>query len=158
MEGGGMNMKSVIGLISTCILLVGCTTLSASDRSLDKSMLVFLPYLNQMVDGYILQNKTQNLDDESYKEIVDKVCTPRPKCRQQAEKMFINYRVSARMIQGGFSVMICDKSGTVRKMEDFSCNEEVVEVRDFESNEKSPCLFSADIKKATDNYCSFDKK
>ena len=52
-----------------------------------------------------------------------------------------NYRVSVRPLGRGYSVMLCDP-GTNRKiMEDFSCHVNRVELRSWESDAATACVF-----------------
>jgi hypothetical protein len=89
------------------ILLSGCA--SPPKRTINESMLSFLPYLNQKVAGYISMNNVKSLDANSYKEIVNSVCSPLPSCQKSSELMFIKYTVQARMITDRlFSVMLCN--------------------------------------------------
>jgi hypothetical protein len=107
-------------------------------------MLNFLPYLNQKVAGYLSMNNVKLLDANSYKEIVISVCSPFPSCQKNSELMFNTYVVYPRvMTDTMFSVMLCGKEDKFKKMEDFSCNEQQVEIRSFEIQPKAECLFEA---------------
>ncbi|MGD0232316.1 MAG: hypothetical protein ABSC19_18500 [Syntrophorhabdales bacterium] len=52
-----------------------------------------------------------------------------------------NYRVSVRPLDGGYSVMLCDPRTDRKIMEDFSCHVSRVELRSWESDVVSPCVF-----------------
>jgi len=133
------------------ILFAGCAT--PAKRTTNDSMLTFLPYLNQKVAGYINIYNVRSLDADKYKEIVDKVCSPLPSCKETAEGMFNTYSVSVRMIDGMFSVMLCDKENKIKEMEDFSCNEQEVEIRSFENEPKTPYQFEANWAEKIRPYC-----
>jgi hypothetical protein len=135
------------------ILFSGCVTTMASDRSINESMLNFLPYLNQKVAGYLSENKVTSLDANGYKEIVNAVCSPLPSCGKNAETMFRTYTVGARMLDGMFSVMLCDKEGEIKKMEDFSCNEEKVEIPNFEIDSNARCEFEVKWEEKIRPFC-----
>jgi hypothetical protein len=59
------------------------------------------------------------------------------------------YRVSARHLDGGYSVMLCDPTGDRKIMEDFSCHTRGVEVRSWESSPAAPCVYEGDWRR----YC-----
>ena len=120
-------------------------------------MLNFLPYLNQKVAGYISAYNVNSLDADTYKVIVTKVCSPLPSCAQNAGTLFNTYTISVRMMDGMFSVMLCDKDGRIKEMEDFSCNEQLVEIRSFEIATETQCQFEADWGEKTRQYCPKDK-
>jgi hypothetical protein len=44
------------------------------------------------------------------------------------------------MLNGMFSVMLCDKEQTIKIMEDFSCNEQKVEIPSFQTDPKARCM------------------
>ena len=152
-----MRRVIIISLVSV-LCFASCATLLASERSMNESMLNFLPYLNQKVAGYLSANKQETLDDTSYREIVDKVCSPLPACHKSSESLFNKYRVSVRKLDGIFSVMLCDKDTQVKAMEDFSCNEERVEIRNFETDPDAKCDFDPDWQNKIAPYCPDGKK
>jgi hypothetical protein len=59
------------------------------------------------------------------------------------------YRVSARPLDGGYSIMLCDPTGERKIMEDFSCHTRGVEVRSWESSSAVPCAYEEDWRR----YC-----
>jgi hypothetical protein len=135
------------------IFFSGCVTTMASDRSINESMLNFLPYLNQKVAGYLSENKIKSLDADGYKQIVKAVCSPFPSCGKNAETMFKTYAVSARMLDGMFSVMLCDNEWKNKDMEDFSCNEEKVEIPSFEIDSNARCEFEVKWEEKIRPFC-----
>jgi hypothetical protein len=67
--------------------------------------------------------------------------------------MFNAYAVHARMLADRtFSVML-DKEGRFKKMEDFSCNEQKVEIRSFEIEPKAEYQFEANWEDKIKPYC-----
>ena len=66
----------------------------------------------------------------------------------QARVNFIrsSYRVSARPLDGGYSVMLCDARADRKIMEDLSCHLDRVEIRSWEGGADSPCLFESNWK------------
>ena len=51
-----------------------------------------------------------------------------------------NYKVSARPVNGGYSVMLCDPRTDRKIMEDLSCCLDRVEIRSWQSNSIVPCI------------------
>ncbi len=120
---------------------------------MNESMLNFLPYLNQKVAGYLSLNNVTTLDASNYEEIVKAVCFPLPSCKKNGEMMLNAYSVYPRMLDGMFSVMLCDRERKFKVMEDFSCNEQIVEIRNFENDPDAPCQFEADWKAKIKQHC-----
>lgn len=146
-------MKRVCIIVLGFILFFGCATISTSNRSTNESMLNFLPYLNQKIAGYISENNIKSLDAITYKEIVKAVCSPLPSCSKSAETLFNVYTVDAHMLNRMFSVLLCDKEGRIKEMEDFSCNEQIVEIRSFEMDPKAQCQFEVNWEEKIRPYC-----
>ena len=131
-------MKRIFLLVLASFLLCSACA-KIPDRTTDEAMLNFLPYLNQKVAGYLDANQVSTLDRQTYKEIVDKVCGPLPSCGKNAAIMFVTYSVQPRRMDSMFSVMLCDKEATIKIMEDFSCNEQRVEIPSFQTEPKGRC-------------------
>jgi len=131
-------MKKICPLIVVVALL--CSSCAMQTRSADDAMLNFLPYLNQKVAGYLDAYPEYILDSENYKKIVEEECIPLRSCGKNAAILFETYNVQPRMLDGMFSVMLCDKNMKVKVMEDFSCNEQKVEFPSFQK-QKQGCDF-----------------
>jgi hypothetical protein len=136
-------MKRVYLIILASFFLFSACTITPipPDRSTDEAMLNFLPYLNQKVAGYLDANNIRSLDTKTYRGIVDKVCSPLPSCGKNATIMFNTYDVQPRMLNSMFSVMLCNKDKMIKVMEDFSCNEQKVEIPTFQIDPKARCVF-----------------
>ena len=148
-----MKTLYLISLVSF-VFLSACSMVSTiPDRSTDESMLNFLPYLNQKVAGYIDAHSAKSLDMKVYRAIISEVCVPLPSCGKNAETMFNTYDIQVRTLDGIFSIMLCDKNGTVKKMEDFSCNEQRVEIPSFQIDPKALCAFEDNWKENIAPYC-----
>jgi hypothetical protein len=149
-------MKNIYPIVLIGLLLCSACvkTPIIPDRSMDEGMLNFLPYLNQKVAGYIDANKVLALDAAIYKQIVDNVCSPLPSCGKNAANMFETYSVQPRMLNDMFSVMLCDKGSTIKIMEDFSCNEQRVEIPSFQTDPMAYCGFENKWKEKITTYCS----
>ena len=64
------------------------------------------------------------------------------------------HAVHTRMVADGmFSVMLCDKEDKFKEMEDFSCNEQRVEILSFEIAPKAECQFEANWEDKIRPYC-----
>lgn len=135
-----MKRTSSLILISLLLYTACATGPKVYDRTTDDAMLNFLPYLNQMVAGYLDANKVGVLNEQTYKEIVDKVCGPLPSCGKNASILFDTYSVQPRKLNGMFSVMLCDKERPIKVMEDFSCNEHKVEIPSFLTEPTAHCM------------------
>jgi hypothetical protein len=57
-----------------------------------------------------------------------------------------NYRVSVRPLDRGYSVMLCDLRTNKKIMEDFSCHVNRVELKSWESDVATVCVFENDWK------------
>ncbi len=57
-----------------------------------------------------------------------------------------SYKVSVRPLAGGYSVMLCDPRTDRKIMEDLSCHLDRVEIRSWESDVESPCVFESNWK------------
>ncbi len=148
-----MKRLSFISLVSF-FLLSACAIVSVTpERTTDDSMYNFLPYLNQKVAGYIDSHEIKSLNMKTYKNIVNEVCVPLPTCGKNAEIMFNTYDIQVRSFDGMFSMMLCDKDGKVKKMEDFSCNEQKVEIPSFKMKANAQCSFEAHWKEQVVPYC-----
>jgi hypothetical protein len=146
-----------ISLFIIVVLLLCSACASMPARTTDESMSNFLPYLNEKVAGYLEINQVTNLDAPTYRNIVDKVCGPLPSCGKNAAVMFNTYNVQPRKLDGMFSVMLCDKNKAVKIMEDFSCNEQKVEILSFQSDTKAPCIFEEKWKEKVATECPVEK-
>ena len=133
------------------LLCSACASMPA--RTTDESMLNFLPYLNQKVAGYMDMNQIASLDMQTFKDIVNKECGPLPSCAKNAAIMFDSYSVQVRSLDGIFSVMLCDKKGAIKIIEDFSCNENKVEIPSFRDGTKAPCVFEDKWKERVVSVC-----
>lgn len=148
-----MKRLYLITLISFFLFLACTTVVAIADRSTDEAMLNFLPYLNQKVAGYIDAHNVNSLDTKTYKNIIAEVCSPLPSCGKNAEILFKNYDIQVRTVDGMFSVMLCNKEGTVKKMEDFSCNEQKVEAPSFQIDPKAQCDFENNWQEQIAPHC-----
>lgn len=148
-----MKRLFFISLVSF-FLLSACAIVSAApERSTDEAMLNFLPYLNQKVAGYLDSHDIKSLNMKTYKNIVNEVCVPLPTCGKNAEIMFNTYDIQVRSLDGMFSMMLCDKDGNAKKMEDFSCNEQKVEIQSFKIDAQAQCSFEARWKEQVTPFC-----
>jgi hypothetical protein len=67
--------------------------------------------------------------------------------------MFDQYNVQPRMLDGMFSVMLCNKEVTKKIMEDFSCNGQIVEIPSYQTKQKETCRFEDNWKELSLKYC-----
>ena len=59
------------------------------------------------------------------------------------------YRLSARPLDGGYSVMLCNPKTGRKIMEDLSCHLNRVEIQSWQNDVSAPCAFEANWK----HYC-----
>lgn len=153
-----MKKYSLLILLASLFLYQACaTTASTSDRTTNEAMLNFLPYLNQKVAGYLDINGSVALDADTYKKIIDEVCVPLPSCGKNAAIMFDSYSVQPRKLDDAFSVMLCDNDGATKIMEDFSCNEQKVEITNYQTDTNAPCKFEDNWREKVAPYCPATK-
>jgi hypothetical protein len=152
-----MNNRSLLVLAGLFLCSACGTMTSLPIRTTDATMATFLPELNKKVAGYLEKNPTAALDRQTYKEIVDKVCSPLPECGEKAALMYATYSVQARKLNTMFSVMLCDKYEALKIMEDFSCNESTVEIVSYQDETMTPCMFEAKWKTKVASLCSSKK-
>jgi hypothetical protein len=136
-------MRKIYTLVFACAFMCSSCVIQTKShvRSTDESMLNFLPYLNQKVAGYLDEHTGYNLDPENYKDIVDEVCNTLSPCGKKVKVMFDIYKVKTQNLDGMFSVLLCDKETLSKVMEDFSCNEQKVEIPSFQSSSMQKCDF-----------------
>lgn len=136
-------MRGIYSFVFVCVFMCSsCVTQTKThERTTDEAMLNFLPYLNQKVAGYLDEHTGYNFDLENYKDIVDKVCNTSSTCGKNVKVMFDVYKVKAQRSDGIFSVLLCDKETLSKVMEDFSCNEQKVEIPSFQISSMQKCDF-----------------
>jgi hypothetical protein len=74
--------------------------------------------------------------------------------KSQAEDIFNSYGVDARKIDDMFSVMLCDKGMKQKILEDFSCNNLLVEVHSWQKADNVSCHFEKDWERIKKEKCN----
>ncbi|MBF0464882.1 MAG: hypothetical protein HQK88_10180 [Nitrospirae bacterium] len=109
-----------------------------------------LTSLTQKVEGYYSGKIPNNFSEVEYKRALQELC---PTCTSVAN-ILNNYKLKARIVNYDvITVMLCDKQSNNKVMEDFSCNNNMVEVRTWEKEKPESCEFETDWKAVIDTYC-----
>jgi len=69
--------------------------------------------------------------------------------REKVEKIKEEYRIKARTIGPGYSVVLCDRESGNKLLEDISCTLSKVDIRYWDKDETVACEFEGDWRK----YC-----
>lgn len=152
-----MNIR--IAFLLTVLLMIysGCSSIKATTQNKRSYAPVeaSLCHINQKVVGHFLVTGIpEAFNEEQYKVAVEDVCFSTPACRIQAEEIFDSFDVKARKVDDMFSVMLCDKDGYWKVMEDFSCNNQRVEVQSWKMDDNVPCSFEGDWDGIIHKYCN----
>ena len=114
-----------------------------------------LCHINQKVAGHFVDSGIPDRFDEvQYRTAVEQVCLPNPYCKPQAEGILDSFGIKARKIDDMFSVMLCDKDLKWKVMEDFSCNNRLVEIQTWRLGDQIPCEFETDWQSVMQKYCN----
>lgn len=137
-------MKIIIFII---FLLISSPMGCSSMESMETKEKIYAPieasllHINQKVSSHFIKGIPNNFDKAGYIATVEKVCYTNAICKSQGESIFSSYDTQVRKIGDMFSVMLCEKEGSSKILEDFSCNNMKVEVRTWKNTEKVPCRF-----------------
>ena len=69
--------------------------------------------------------------------------------REKVEKIKEEYRLKARAVSPGYSVVLCDRDSGNKLLEDFSCTLSKVDIQYWDKDENVACDFEDDWRK----YC-----
>jgi hypothetical protein len=114
-----------------------------------------LTYLTQKVEGYYGKNGiTKDFNEMQYMKALEEVCYPFPSCKARVGDILNSYELKARSVDDGIiTVMLCDKDSHNKVMEDFSCNNSMVEVRTWEKETFEKCDFEIQWVDVINTYC-----
>ena len=145
-------MKRFIVIITLlAVALFGCTRscptqISNADKVKEYSATaVSLSDFSMTIKGYY---ESQNLsipkdfDPKQFFDVLEKKYPDQSRVKHIKE----NYVVMARPLDGGYSVMLCDPQTNRKIMEDLSCHISYVEIRTWETNAESQCVFESNWK------------
>jgi hypothetical protein len=133
------------------VILFGCTHNGVSSvlgqekvKEYSSTAITLSDFSMKIVAHYESQNVSvpNDFDSKQFFELLGKIYP------DQSRVTFVHdhYRVLARPLGGGYSVMLCDPTGDQKIMEDLSCHLNRVEIRSWESNVATPCAFESNWK------------
>jgi hypothetical protein len=116
-------------------------------REYSSTAITLSDFSMKVIPYYQLQNLSvpEDFNTQQFFALLEKIYP------DQSRVSFIqnNYRVSVRSLDGGYSVMLCDPKTDQKIMEDLSCHLDRVEIRSWEDNINSQCVFEDNWK----SYC-----
>ena len=151
-----MNARRLF-IIGFLLVLVGCAhTAKLGIEMADTYAPVeaSLTHINQKVASHLIRGIPDKFDKDEYMTAINEVCRTNPVCLSEAKTIFDSYGVKVRKVDDVFSVMLCDKDGHWKVMEDFSCNNLRVEVQSWKLNNKVQCDFEDDWAGIIHKYCN----
>jgi hypothetical protein len=149
-----MNVK-YFALIMLFVLTSCMPCIGKKEGINDASVASSLTDINQKVSSHFLtEDIPDNFDALQYKTIADGLCSSNPVCKSQIEELFDTYNVQVRKIDDTFSVLLCDVGQSKKIMEDFGCNNMLVEIRSWEANDSASCEFEDNWQKVLQQYCA----
>jgi len=140
-----MPMGRLVALLLVC-LLVGCATSGPSQKSAEEQVREYSATAVSLSDfsmKIMAHFQSQGLsvpsdfDAAQFFALLEKIYPD----QTEVEHIRSSYRVSARSLDGGYSVMLCDQSTGRKIMEDLSCRLDRVEIRSWENSAPGPCAF-----------------
>lgn len=139
-------MRKIIFISLTLLVIHGCQYTSRLNATENESKAYeFQPiemrlsdFSKKITGHYGTQGIPQDFDGNQFIEILKK------EYPDQAEVNKIEkYAIKVRAIGRFYSVMLCDRSGTKKIMEDLSCDMAKVEIRLWDKDVSYPCEFEA---------------
>jgi hypothetical protein len=140
-----MQRFAILLLVS---LLMGCAHNGASLKSAEEqtreysATAVSLSDFSMKIVAYYQSQNTSVPNDfnaQQFLMLLEKIYP------DQSRVNFVrdNYRISARPLDGGYSVMLCDPNADRKLMEDLSCHLDRVEIKSWEKDTPIPCVFES---------------
>ncbi|MDD5242448.1 MAG: hypothetical protein PHU49_00380 [Syntrophorhabdaceae bacterium] len=135
-----------LAIFLVVIVLLGCANTGLVSRHSEGQIkeysatsITLSDFSKKIIGHYQLQNMPvpNNFDANQFFSLLEKIYPDQP--RVQSVKN--NYKVSARPLNGGYSVMLCDPKTDAKIMEDLSCHLTHVEIRSWENNTDIQCAF-----------------
>jgi hypothetical protein len=127
-------------------VLVGCAHSGSSLRSTEEQAREYSATAVSLSDfsmKIVAQYQSQNLsvpndfDARQFFALLEKIYPDQSRVQSVRD----SYRVSVRRVDEGYSAMLCDLQADRKIMEDLSCHVNRVEIRSWEGNADSPCVF-----------------
>ncbi len=126
------------------VTLFGCAHPFATQAEYSTTAVWLSDFSKKIVAHYQSQNLPipNNFDERQFFALLEKIYPDQFRVRFVQS----NYNVSVRPMAGGYSVMLCDPRTNRKIMEDLSCHLDRVEIRSWESNTGTPCVFESNWK------------
>jgi hypothetical protein len=141
-----------VAVILIIMVLFGCVSNGAFSVSDEEKMgeysatAVTLSDFSMKIMGYYEAQKLsapRDFDTKQFFDVLEKKYPDQSRVKHVQE----SYKVSVHPLDGGFySVMLCDPKTDVKIMEDLSCHLNRVEIRSWESNAGTQCVFESNWK------------
>jgi hypothetical protein len=137
-------MRRVAALV-ILLLFAGCTTVAtpgkdkAGVEKFSKVEVTLSDFSKTVVAYYERQGigVPNDFNEQQFFGILEKNYPDRSK----VESIKGSFQVKARSVDGGYSVMLCDRQTGGKLMEDFSCHLTRVELRLWDKDGNYPCTF-----------------
>jgi hypothetical protein len=143
-----MQRLAIVLLVS---VLVGCAhngsslkPTEAQTREYSATVVTLSDFSMKIVAYYQSRNLSvpNNFDTDQFFTLLETVYPD----QSRVNSVRSSYRVSVRPLDGGYSAMLCDPHTDLKIMEDLSCHLDRVEIRSWESDVRSPCVFESNWK------------
>ena len=144
-------MKKLIVILILGLVITGCGHVetyagnnAATIKKYAKTEVILSDISKKITGYYYLTGIPSDFNGKQFIEFLDKHYPDKA-----AVELIESYKIHARAIGNGYSVMLCDQNGR-KIMEDFSCTLDKVDVRYWDKEEFHPCQFE-------DNWQQFCK-
>ena len=146
----GETMKRFL-IIATVIFLFGCihsgVFLNPNEeniREYSATAITLSDFSMKIVAHYQSQNLSvsNNFDADQFFALLEKIYPD----QSRVQSIKDNYKVYVRPVNGGYSVMLCSPKADRKIMEDLSCHLNRVEIRSWENNQDTRCVFEVNWK------------
>jgi hypothetical protein len=146
-----MKRNSFVLLLVVVIFSGACTTMKPSKEDMDKQYSATATVLSDFsykIAGYYQDKKLdmpKDFDASQFFDVLEKKYPDKTSVQYVREM----YKVVARSVEGGYSVMLCDRKTDTKIMEDLSCHLPRVEIRSWQTDLQATCTFESNWKR----YC-----
>jgi hypothetical protein len=150
-----MGARIVIVMLCLFVSAATCTTPDRVGRDTERYAPIAstLTSMNQRVAAeYLLTGIPDDFDAVQYRAALDRTCYTST-CTEEVQALFSSFLVRVHKVGGMFSVLVCDRNGTRKILEDFSCNNNAVELPSWKVDPDAACVFAPDWEQVIKPYC-----